>query len=525
MPLPQMRYRDNIKKTVRETFGGLDLRESAGDGSFAAMLNMSSRHYPLLSPRERRGRVGALSAPGGVFADGELYTVKSGSLFRGSRAVCAVTEGQKTLAALGRFIVIFPDKKYYDTVGDVSGTLEQHYAPGAGRLTFCDGLYAGEPAKACCVVTDGEPFPFRAGDAVTFAGATREKNNLTAVVREIGLGGRRLTFYENTFDLGGATAYTEPAAVTVSRTVPELDFVCQNENRLWGCKGDTIYASKLGDPFNWNCFEGLADDSWAVESGSAGDFTGCISYLGYPVFFKEDRIYKVHGAKPSAFQLMASAVAGVKRGCGRSLAVAGETLLYLSPSGVMAYGGGVPSPVSACLGEGFSDGVAGSDGRKYYISMRRGETCGLFVYDTERGLWHREDNSEAIGFAYLDGLYMLLRDGELLKLTGDMSGLARENAVPSAAETGDIYESLPDKKGLTRLQVRVRLEAGAALTAYLSCDGGAWENVGTLYGGSARSAELPIVPRRCDRWRLRLEGSGEWRLLALSREYYAGSSR
>ena len=67
-----------------------------------------------------------------------------------------------------------------------------------------------------------------------------------------------------------------------------MDFICENENRLWGCKEDTIYSSKLGDPFNWNVFDGLSTDSYAVNVRIDGDFTACCSYLGYPVFFKEE---------------------------------------------------------------------------------------------------------------------------------------------------------------------------------------------------------------------------------------------
>ena len=84
-----------------------------------------------------------------------------------------------------------------------------------------------------------------------------------------------------------------------------------------GCgaaKGDTVYASKLGDPFNWNVFDGLSTDSYAVDVGSAGDFTACCSYLGYPCMFKEEHIYKVYGDKPSNFQVMGSASWGWKRG-------------------------------------------------------------------------------------------------------------------------------------------------------------------------------------------------------------------
>ena len=122
---------------------------------------------------------------------------------------------------------------------------------------------------------------FRAGDAVTISGATvHEKNNTTIIIREVD--GDELRFYENSFVIGESG--DSEAALTIKREAPEMDFLCENENRLWGCKGDTIFSSKLGDPFNWNCFDGLATDSYAVDVGSEGDFTGAVSYLGYAVF-------------------------------------------------------------------------------------------------------------------------------------------------------------------------------------------------------------------------------------------------
>ena len=55
----------------------------------------------------------------------------------------------------------------------------------------------------------------------------------------------------------GVTPYTETGSLTVKRTVPDLLYVCENENRLWGCDKTTIYASKLGDIFNWNVYDGM----------------------------------------------------------------------------------------------------------------------------------------------------------------------------------------------------------------------------------------------------------------------------
>lgn len=138
------------------------------------------------------------------------------------------------------------------------------------------------------------------------------------------------------------TPYTETGTLSVRRTVPDLLYVCENENRLWGCDKTTIYASKLGDIFNWNVYDGLDTDSYSVDTGSAGSFTACVSYLGYPIFFKEEHIYKVYGSIPSNFEIMGSATLGVAEGSAGSLAVAGEILFSPLPgAGVMAYSGGI----------------------------------------------------------------------------------------------------------------------------------------------------------------------------------------
>lgn len=134
-------------------------------------------------------------------------------------------------------------------------------------------------------------------------------------------------------------------------------------------------------------YEGLATDSYSVDTGSAGSFTACISFLGYPIFFKEDHIYKVYGSIPTNFEVMGSATLGVAAGSDRSLAIAGEILFYHSRAGIMAYSGGIPQPVGAAFGvERFEDAVGGSDGLKYYVSMAGKDGAYLlYVYDTQRG--------------------------------------------------------------------------------------------------------------------------------------------
>ena len=328
-------------------------------------------------------------------------------------------------------------------------------------------------------------------------------------------------YLELTLSATRSMIYSSESNVTVAREVPEMDYMCANENRLWGCKGDTIYASKPGDPFNWNVFDGIASDSWTVDAGSPGEFTACCSYAGYPVFFKRDRIYKVYGTIPSNFELVASATGGVAPGSGESLAVAGETLWYLGEAGVTAYSGAMPAAMHEAFGtDAYRNAVGGSDGQKYYISMEGPRGWELFVYDTQQGMWHREDASHAIGFARTeDGLYMLASDGRLL-LMDQESG----ETVEWMAEFGDFSEGELTRKGVSRLQLRLELDRGSRFRVEMNFDSTRrWTTVMNIVGERDRQMfAIPIVPRRADHWRLRLSGSGGCIVHSIGREYYKG---
>ena len=255
-------------------------------------------------------------------------------------------------------------------------------------------------------------------------------------------------------------------------------------------------------------FDGLSTDSFAVDTGSAGKFTGACSYMGYPVFFKEDAIYKVYGSKPSNYELLASASIGVKEGSAASLAIAGERLFYLSRVGVMMYTGGMPTPVGAPLGSGPRDmGVGGSDGLRYYLSSISTNGFELNVYDTERGMWQPEScpvggasgvrpMSPAEGctcWAATDRLSFL----PFLRGALPPEGYTVETGIVAIAEFGDFTEGNPNAKSVSKLQLRVGLDAGAQLTVYISYDrSSTWTAVSTLSAASARSFYLPLIPRR-----------------------------
>ncbi len=544
--LPSMIFGDGISKKTQVRFGGYNHNLGAADGEIWDMGNLTSDYYPLLSPRQKRWQYkdpnGDLSGTDGLFfKNGRKFLAKDGRFARFSvdtasgrvmsvNPIGDVSEGEKKFVTLGAYIIILPDMTYYNTEDKSYGTLE---ASISGEATIGDGTYKGEKAKANTVTMKGAGALFKAGDAVTFSGFTLPENNKTIIIRETD--GDCLRFYENSFSGVEGEVITEP--ITIERVVPEMDFMCENENRLWGCKGNTIYASKLGDPFNWNVFDGVATDSFTTDVnaagsyfatgvGSAGDFTGCISYMGYPCFFKEDHIYKVYGDRPANFQVMGSASLGVAKGSGRSLAVAGETLFYLSRAGITAYTGGIPQSVADAFGDvKYKNAVAGSDGIKYYVSME--DAAGdshLFVYDTRKNLWHREDDTKALSFAWDDGRLYIRSEDNIWSIGREVKNGQGEGDINSFAEFGDFTEHDPNRKGVSKLQLRVELTEGASFKVYIQFDSdGVWQTVKELKADRKKSFYLPIIPRRCDHYRIKVEGVGDWKLHSMVRETYSGS--
>lgn len=342
--------------------------------------------------------------------------------------------------------------------------------------------------------------------------------------------------------------------VTVSRTVPDMDYICVNENRMWGCKGDTIYASKLGDPLNWNVFDGLSTDSWTAETGTPGNFTGCCSYQGYPTFFKENAVFKVMGDEPGNFILRKVNIQGVKNGSAYSIVEIRSHLYYLSRVGVMQWNGGdYPQIISGALGGEpgqIGNANAGTDGLRYYLSLVMqvfDKEIGaylneylLLTYDTRYGTWHELTMEDPYGAARFTGdgvnnwMYLPPHPSEPLG-TGKICTLhsfptskdtTTEWRVTFADSTRAYKTALTgseSKKGVLRLLIRCRL--AKTMKVWISYDGGDFEEAGEFGGedGMDKSSRVvPLILRRCDYWQLRLTGVGDAVIYSIAVEKYGG---
>lgn len=322
--------------------------------------------------------------------------------------------------------------------------------------------------------------------------------------------------------------------------IPDMDYVVESNNRLWGCKYglvndqvvNEIYASKLGDFRNWRCYMGLSTDSYTASVGTDGPWTGAITQRGYPVFFKENAIHRVSGQTPSSFTIQTTIARGVQRGSWRSLAVVQENVYYKAREAVMVYDGTMPQPVSEKLGDTlYSDARAGVLGTKYYISMMdRNSTWHMFVFDTEHGTWWREDNAHALGFgAAEDELYYIDEDNNTLvsvrgsygTLEGDLAWSAEFDLYGAQYTSSGGYDNpgrVRNDKYVSMFKIRMSMEDKARMKLLISYNGGAWEEMGVRKGtGLLDTFVLPVIPKRCDHIRYRLEGTGGIVIYAISR--------
>ena len=575
-PYLQQRGRN---RSITTDFRGLNLSQGIGDGEWAWMQNMDTREYPAVARRQKRVHVATLNKPNGLCATDRLCFVDGVKFYYNGFYYGDVEDSEKTLVPMGAKIAIFPDKKLFDTTtlsftdmeqknvssGTVSVTLAKgdgtpygEYTEGGtapenpenGQLWLdtsgdapvmktwseAQGLWVAEATTYVLVSATGLGQGLKALDGVTVSGLEESGLNGDWILTDAGPDYILFTgILQKTL--------TQTGEVRVERICPEMDFVVEKDNRLWGCSSadHEIYCCKLGDPTNWRAYQGVATDSYAVTVGTPGPFTGAAVSGSAVIFFKENCLHRVYGTQPSNFTVYVDNLRGVQQGCHKSAVRVNEYLYYKSVFDVCVYADSEVAGISAALGtESYKNAVAGVCGSRLYLSMEDQEGAWqLLVYDTAAGVWTREDGTHALGFAScLTETFMLRADGELYALLpgeynkdffmvgSDYTVYAQEETdeeVSWELRTGEILRELPDHKYIGKIQLYLELDPGARAEVALRRDGGAWEKVQELSGGDQRRCTLPIYPRRCDRMEIRLTGVGHARLVNWSKYVGYGS--
>ena len=588
------RYRE-----MTTVFGGYNHQISCVEGEFFDMKNMTSNHFPVLSPRNQRGIGKRFENPQGIIVKDSMWWIDNKELYKNGvkqelTGVTLTDATPKALAKMGAYIIIMPDKVWCKVDDDKSkiecGYMERKTVFDYGTsvsFSVCkeDGKVISwqneeyykttEPKDGdymMSVNTKGTP-TLQVYSASTSMWSTVASTYVQIKASGIGLGfekddGIRVTSSTNDGSLGdifinknedgldyytdtyimdkddnsitipgiykGQTDAFENIKLIVERRVPDMAFITECNNRLWGCSkdGHEIYCCKLGDVKNWNLFRGNSTDSWAATIGSDGKFTGAITYLGYPMFFKEDGFVKIGISSVGAHQAKETKCRGVQFGSERSLAVMNEVLYYKSTSGVCAYNGSLPYSISDAFGDvKYYNAVAGVLGNKYYISMCdfNGEYS-MFAYDSRNGIWCKEDDTEAVMFCtYKEDLYYIDGKDNTLKSVGgsvlyDANEMGKENPFEWYVESGPIGYSSPDNKYVGRINLRITLDLGTDVGFFLQYDStGEWEHKFSMSGTGTRTYSIPIIPKRCDHFRYKIAGRGGCKIHSVTKTIEEGS--
>ena len=331
-------------------------------------------------------------------------------------------------------------------------------------------------------------------------------------------------------------------AMTIERVMPALDsgMMLEVNNRLWSCSSasNEIFSSKLGDCTNWQAYgDGISTDSYAATAGCEGEFTGIARQNDSVIFFKENWILKLFGTKPSNFALATYNVPGVERGSSRSVVWINGVLYYLSHLGVCQYSpGSQPVLISqrAFGNRKYKDGVAGRHRNKYYLSAKNElDTWELFVFDTETGLWHREDDMHMVSCAtYNNVLYFTDEKGALYccdenhNLLDSHERKTVEEAFDWSFETPNLYGDDFGKKYVSRIQFSVKAEDDTKAIVYAQfTHEGAWYELKRLYYTRRQHSMVGMPVRRSDYLRLRVEGTGGVEISGIQIDYARGSDK
>ena len=564
------------QRSVTDTFLGYNHNLKIQDGEFYDTQNLTTQYYPLLASRKKRGLVKHFEAYQGITQlNGKLAYVDNGILYFDDQAtpVRSLSPGMKQLVTMGAYICVFPDHMYYNTVDELDyGSMIHEMTADNVTLTFnmcnSEGVIYDDS-----IITSSSTAPVNPDDGDLWIDTANKTLNMWSASKsmwvgvtqvftritfpELGIGDRPSDMFKEydgvmieglehegldgskiLYEVGTnfivvtgiiSESFTETGVNFLMKTwVPDMDYVIECQNRLWGCyygnNGtgvvNEIYACVLGDFKNWNRFLGISTDSYVASVGTDGPWTGGVcDPNGNPIFFKENWAHRVTVSATGAHRIDAMPCRGVQPGSGKSVVLLNGYIFYKGAENVFSFYGNTPSAISKQLGDvKYYEAVAGGIEDLYYISMRNaaGEYS-LFAADVSKGLWMREDNLQILDFVRAhDELYAVTAAGNLLSMRG--SDGASEESIEWYAESGILYYEYPDKKYISRFNIRMQMEPGAKLFVYIEYDSsGIWMEFPAIFFSGTGTVNIPIRPMRCDHLKIKLAGKGEAKIFSLAR--------
>lgn len=458
-------------------------------------------------------------------------------------------DSNKQYAVINSKLVMYPDKVYFDlydnrmkstplTTAELKHEISEGQVSysnsdnGEGKITF--------PSADDNRIADG---------AIAYLADTREYlNDGRFTVKESSYSGGNITYiFDEPFTsevlqkefVDSVKIYDgTPTDTTSGNYVPDMDYICSNGNRMWGCssKTRTVYVSALGDPTDFWTFAGDSLDAFQVAVGSAGNFTGCCSLNNSVLFFKQHTIHKMLGSYPAEYTLYSYELEGVSESNGKSISSVDGTALFVTEHGISRYSGASSVIASTELGQcGLENAIALYNGQNYflYFTNEAGEG-NTYSLDTRHNIWIQEAYGKVLEFAHLGDKDFVLVEGE------DTNTIYHINTdIPTEDDWQITYKPyyednigmygsrthIFEKKRYTGITLRVELPKGSRMKVEIKPDDKPWYTMARTAGKENKVQDLVLRTPRCDKLQLRLSGHGPMTILAMERQFTTGSRR
>ena len=537
------RIRNTSRRTESKTdqWAGLNKNALIADNQFAAMTNASTKNFPILSPRPSRTAVVTLDGVGwALYAAPTVVCWVDGTSFKyNGTTEGTVTASLKSMAELNGKIAIFPDKKTYDYVDDEFAVMiGQLQIQKAGYDT--NGVYdfSVDETKICnkniVQILPSTSYTLVNDKSYTVASVYYFDANVefisTAAVNFSAFTTPATAYYMN-LDITGTDVSAEVSITNgvypTESAIPALDYIAELNNRMWGVKGDRIYSTALGDINDWTRYSvptTLTTDSWTVDTGSAGDFTGLARYNNTMYAFKKHSMWKLFGSDSTNFEFVR--ISGIGCISAKTIKEVNGKLYFLGSKGIYSFDAGYPQLISRDLNETYTSGTAGGDNRRYYISLYNSATYSLYVYDTETKIWMREDASQITEFIYQysaavpNGYIIALNASDNKLYYYDIGSETVTMELTTKEWTNDTF----NRKGTNRIHILADLETGTTMNILVKINNGAWSTVKSAYGtAELNHLVVPISVSRANHFQIGLVMVGEGKIYSLEREMYVGS--
>lgn len=478
--------------------------------------------------------------------DGALYYVTdSGAFYYDGVYRGQLSAGEKSFAKTGNFIYILPDNAYYRISDGVIVQNETRYLKTDTPYHTTAFFYGDDISEILTDVSN-----FKSGDVVIVTAQAKKSGKtytFEGTIKSVGYYSGTYTIYftENVITKAGYTLndITDNDGgwgwyrITVTKGIPDLKYICADSGRIWGCSENTIYCTSFSNPLGWYEYAASqtgndADIAWSIEPFDLGEeFTGCCVYNGRPMFFSENKIYKVYGQRASEFQLVCDESPGIKKGSHGSVCVINSVLFFHSPEGIIRYSGNYGVNISQNFYETLEDAVSGSDSEFYFVTAQVGGETKTFAYSLKNGLWSIWDGIGVKEYFRIKEKLFRLNSGGYFECINPVGGeypelfknQEREDRLESCIVFADFYADALGKKAPSKLFFRFITEDDSELGLFIGYDGGEWEHIKTISQKGHRVFTVPVIPRRCDRFRIKITGGGAWRLHTAGYEYYVGT--